>query len=33
MNRSYLSGDAAGPHNAIVDVAGVSVGHVDIRTS
>jgi len=22
----------AGPHNAIVDVAGVSVGHVDIRT-
>ena len=32
MNRSYLSGDAAGPHNAIVDVAGVSVGYVDIRT-
>ena len=32
MNRSHLSGDAAGPHNAIVDVAGVSVGHVDIRT-
>ena len=33
MNRSHLAGDAAGPHNAIVDVAGVSVGHVDIRTS
>ncbi len=32
MNRSRLAGDAAGPHNAIVDVAGVSVGHVDIRT-
>ena len=32
MNRSLPSGDAAGPHNAIVDVAGVSVGHVDIRT-
>ena len=32
MNRTRLAGDAAGPHNAIVDVAGVSVGHVDIRT-
>ena len=32
MNRSRPVGDAAGPHNAIVDVAGVSVGHVDIRT-
>ncbi len=32
MNRSRLAGAAAGPHNAIVDVAGVSVGHVDIRT-
>lgn len=32
MNRSHLADDAAGPHNAIVDVAGVSVGHVDIRT-
>ena len=32
MNRSRLADDAAGPHNAIVDVAGVSVGHVDIRT-
>ena len=32
MNRSHLAGDAAGPHNAIVDVTGVSVGHVDIRT-
>ena len=33
MNRSRLADDAAGPHNAIVDVAGVSVGHVDIRTA
>ncbi len=32
MNRAHLASDAAGPHNAIVDVAGVSVGHVDIRT-
>ena len=32
MNRSHLADDAAGPHNAIVDVAGVSMGHVDIRT-
>ena len=32
MNRSRPSSDAAGPHDAIVDVAGVSVGHVDIRT-
>ncbi|MXX39243.1 MAG: hypothetical protein F4Z85_14485 [Gemmatimonadetes bacterium] len=32
MNRTRLAGDAAGPHNAIVDVAGVSVGYVDIRT-
>ena len=32
MNRSHLADDAAGPYNAIVDVAGVSVGHVDIRT-
>ena len=33
MNRTRLAENAAGPHNAIVDVAGVSVGHVDIRTS
>ena len=33
MNRSRPAGDAAGPHNAIVDVAGVSLGHVNIRTS
>ena len=33
MNRTRLAEDAAGPHNAIVDVAGVSVGHVDIRTA
>ena len=33
MNHTRLAEDAAGPHNAIVDVAGVSVGHVDIRTS
>ena len=32
MNRLRPAGDAAGPRNAIVDVAGVSVGHVDIRT-
>lgn len=32
MNRARPAGAAAGPHDAIVDVAGVSVGHVDIRT-
>lgn len=32
MKRVRPSGAAAGPHNAIVDVAGVSVGHSDIRT-
>ena len=32
MNRSRPSGAAAGPHDAIVDVAGVRVGHIDIRT-
>lgn len=30
MNRAR---DAAGPHDAIVDVPGVRVGHVDIRTA